>query len=45
MLIRKHLLFYLGCALIIGGALALAWYAYIQVDMFRTKRAAESAHR
>jgi sortase A len=39
-LIRKHLLFYLGCALIIGGALALAWYAYIQVDMFRTKRAA-----
>ena len=40
MLIRKNRLFYLGCAFIIGGALAFAWYAYIQVDMFRTQRAA-----
>ncbi len=40
MLIRKNPVFYLGCALIIGGALALAWYAYIQVDMVRTQRAA-----
>ena len=40
MSIGKRLVFYLGCALIIGGALALAWYAYIQVDMFRTQRAA-----
>jgi LPXTG-site transpeptidase (sortase) family protein len=38
-LIRKSRLFYLGCALIIGGALALAWYAYIQLDMFRAQRA------
>jgi sortase A len=37
--IGKNLVFYLGCALIIGGALALAWYAYIQLDMFRTQRA------
>jgi len=37
--IRKKLVFYLGCALIIGGALALAWFAYIQLDMFRTQRA------
>jgi LPXTG-site transpeptidase (sortase) family protein len=37
--IGKKLVFYLGCALIIGGALALAWYAYIQLDMFRTQRA------
>lgn len=40
MSIRKNLIFYLGCALSIGGALALAWYAYIQLDMFRTQRAA-----
>jgi LPXTG-site transpeptidase (sortase) family protein len=39
-LIVKTLVFYLGCAFVIGGALALAWYAYIQVDMFRTQRAA-----
>ena len=39
MSIGKKLVFYLGCALIIGGALALAWYAYIQLDMFRTQRA------
>ena len=38
MSIGKKLVFYLGCALIIGGALALAWYAYIQLDMFRTQR-------
>jgi hypothetical protein len=37
--IGKNLVFYLGCALIIGGALVLAWYAYIQLDMFRTQRA------
>ena len=40
MLIGKKLGFYLGCALSIGGALAFAWYAYIQVDIFRTQRAA-----
>jgi sortase A len=34
------LVFYLGCALIVGGALAFAWYAYIQLDMFGTQRAA-----
>jgi sortase A len=39
-LIRNNRLFYLGCALIIGGTLALAWYTYIQVDMFSTQRAA-----
>jgi LPXTG-site transpeptidase (sortase) family protein len=38
--IGRKLVFYLGCALILGGALALAWYAYIQLDMFRTQRAA-----
>jgi LPXTG-site transpeptidase (sortase) family protein len=37
--IGKKLVFSLGCVLIIGGALALAWYAYIQLDMFRTQRA------
>jgi LPXTG-site transpeptidase (sortase) family protein len=35
----KNLVFYLGCALIIGGVLAFAWFAYIQFDMFRTQRA------
>lgn len=40
MLIGKKLGSYLGCALIIGGALAFTWYVYIQVDMFRTQRAA-----
>ncbi len=40
MLNGKKLGFYLGCALITGGALAFAWYAYIQVDMFRTQRTA-----
>jgi len=37
--IGKKLVFYLGCALTIGGALAFAWYAYIQLDMFGTQRA------
>ncbi len=41
MLVRKKpVFFYLGCALITGGALAFAWYAYIQLGMFHTQRAA-----
>jgi sortase A len=37
---KKPVFFYLGCALITGGALAFAWYAYIQLDIFRAQRAA-----
>jgi sortase A len=37
---RKRLLLYLGCALLIGGALALGWYAYLRVDALRVQRAA-----
>jgi sortase A len=37
---RKRLLLYFGCALIIGGALALGWYAYLRVDALRVQRAA-----
>jgi sortase A len=37
---KKPVFFYLGSALITGGALAFAWYAYIQLDMFHTQRAA-----
>jgi sortase A len=37
---RKNLLVYFGCALIMGGALALASYGYLQVDMLRVQRAA-----
>ena len=40
MSIRKNLLFYLGCVLITGGALALACYACIQFGIYRTQRAA-----
>jgi len=36
----KKLLFYLGCALLVGGAFAFAWYAYLQGSMFRAQRAA-----
>jgi sortase A len=37
---RRKLLVYFGCVLIIGGALALGWYSYLRLDMFRVQRAA-----
>jgi sortase A len=37
---RKKLLVYFGCALLVGGALALAWYGYLQLDMLHVQRAA-----
>jgi sortase A len=37
---RKKLLVYFGCVLIVGGALALARYEYLQLDVLRTQRAA-----
>jgi sortase A len=37
---RIRLLIYFGCALILGGALALYWYAYLQLDAFRAQRSA-----
>jgi len=37
---RKKLMIYFGCVLIVGGALALARYGYLQFDMLRTQRAA-----
>jgi LPXTG-site transpeptidase (sortase) family protein len=37
---KKPVFFYLGCALITGGALAFAWYAYIPLAMFHAQRAA-----
>ena len=36
---QKKLLFYFGCALIVGGALALAWYGRLQWVTSRTQRA------
>jgi sortase A len=36
----RKLLLYFGCVLIVGGALALAWYGYLQLDMLRVQRAA-----
>jgi len=36
---RTKLLIYLGCALIVGGAFALAWYGYLRLDMLRVQRA------
>jgi len=36
---RKRLV-YLGCALIVGGALALGWYGYVRLDMIRLQREA-----
>ena len=36
----RKLLIYFGCVLIMGGALALAWYGYLQLDMLRVQRAA-----
>jgi LPXTG-site transpeptidase (sortase) family protein len=37
---RKKLLLYIGCVLIVGGALALAWYAHLQLDVLRVQQAA-----
>jgi sortase A len=37
---RKKLLVYIGCVLIVGGALALAWYGHLRLDMLRVQRAA-----
>jgi sortase A len=37
---RNKLLVYFGCVLLIGGALALGWYGYLQFDTFRIRRAA-----
>jgi len=37
---RKKLLICFGCALIAGGALAVAWYGRLQLSMYRTQRAA-----
>jgi sortase A len=37
---RKKLLVYVGCILIVGGALALAWYGHLRLDMLRVQRAA-----
>src|SRR5579871_4734949 len=37
---RKKLLLYFGCVLMLGGALAVSWYGYMQWDMFRVQRAA-----
>ena len=36
---RKVLVF-LGCALILGGALALGWYGYLRLDMIQAQREA-----
>ncbi len=37
---RKRLLLLFGCALMLGGVLALAWYAYLRLDAFRVQRGA-----
>src|ERR1700674_2089296 len=37
---RKKLLVRFGCALVVGGALALARYGYLQLEVFRVQRAA-----
>lgn len=37
---RKKLLTCFGCALMAGGALALAWYGYIQLSMLHAQREA-----
>jgi sortase A len=37
---RKKLLVYFGCALMVGGALALAWYGRLRLDTLRVQRAA-----
>lgn len=37
---RKKLLVHIGCVLIVGGALALAWYGHLRLDMLRVQRAA-----
>jgi len=37
---RKKKLFYFGCALIAGGALALGWFGNLEWDMWRAQRAA-----
>ena len=36
----KKLMFYLGCALLVGGASAFAWYGYLQFTMFHAQRVA-----
>ena len=36
----KKLLFYFGCALVVGGALTVACFGYIEWSMFRAQRAA-----
>ncbi len=36
----KKLLVYFGCALLVGGALALAWYGRLRLDTLRAQRAA-----
>ena len=37
---RKKLMLYFGCALVIGGALDFLRYGYLQVEMLRAQRAA-----
>ena len=37
---RKKVVLFFGCVLMFQGALALAWYAYLQLDMFLVQRAA-----
>lgn len=37
---KNKLVFYLGCAIIIGGALALGWYGYLRLDLLRAQRTA-----
>ena len=37
---RKKLMVYFGCALIVGGALFLVWYGHLQWEMHREQRAA-----
>ncbi|HVP00273.1 MAG TPA: class D sortase [Bryobacteraceae bacterium] len=37
---QKKLLVYLGCVLIVGGAVALGWYGYLRLDMMRAQREA-----
>jgi sortase A len=37
---RAKLLVSIGCVLIAGGALALAWYGHLRLDMLRVQRAA-----
>jgi sortase A len=39
----RKLLLFLGCALSIGGALALLWYGYLQLETFRSQKAAARA--